>query len=492
MRVISPTSNRNSWRLLPLASLLLLAGCSTLAPDYQRPDAPVPQQWPEGKAYAANSGDAKAAAELPWQDFIRDQRLQTLISMALDNNRDLRQTLEDVQAARASYLVQRGGEMPTVNAGLSASRSKVQAGTTSNSAQATVGMSAYEIDLFGKNRSLTEAERQSWLASEETARAARITLIGEITSAWLTLAADRNLLTLAEQTAENARQAMEITRKRLEMGVDSRVDLSSAETTWYSAKADIASYTTQVAQDRNALWLLVGQNFDDSLLPTELPASTGLLADIPAGLQSDVLLQRPDVLAAEHSLQSANASIGAAKAERFPSLSLTATGGLASSAMADIFTGGASTIWTLAPSLSMPIFDGGSSKAQVAYSEAEYRKAVAAWEGTVQSAFAEVADALARRGTIQQQLDAETSVVSAAQRSYDLSLARYQNGIDSFNDALDSQRTLYSSQQGLINTRLEDLDNRVTLYRVLGGGLAEPNTTADSEPAAAVNGAAGG
>lgn len=474
MRVIQSNSGRKTLTLLPLASLLLLAGCSTLAPDYQRPDAPVPTQWPQGQAYAANSGNAAAAAELPWRDFVHDSRLQTLIQMALDNNRDLRQTLEDVEAARASYLVQRGGEMPTINAGVSASRSKVVSGTTSNSAQATVGMSSYEIDLFGKNSSLTEAERQTWLASSETARAARIALIAEISNAWLTLAADQNLLTLAKDTAENARQAMEITRKRLEQGVDSRVDLSSAETTWHSARADIASYTTQVAQDRNALWLLVGQNFDDGLLPSGLPDSAQLLADIPAGLSSDVLLQRPDVLAAEHSLQSANASIGAAKAERFPSLSLTTTGGLASTAMADLFTGGASTIWSIAPSLSMPIFDGGSSKAQVAYSEAEYRKAVAAWEGTVQSAFAEVADALARRGTIQQQLDAEQAVVDAAQRSYDLALARYQNGIDSFNDALDSQRTLYSARQGLISSRLEDLDNRVTLYRVLGGGLAEP------------------
>jgi len=224
------------------------------------------------------------------------------------------------------------------------------------------------------------------------------------------------------------------------------------------------------------LQLLVGAPLDDSLLPGVLPESTSLVADVPAGLSSAVLLQRPDVLAAEHSLKSANANIGAARAAFFPSLSLTTTGGIASSVFADLFSGGASTIWTIAPSLTLPIFDSGANDAGLAYSEAQQRKQLAVYEYAIQTAFSEVADALARRATIQEQLDAEAALVAAANRSYQLSLARYKNGVDSFQSTLEAQRTLYSAQQSLITTRQADLDNRITLYRVLGGGLAEPES----------------
>jgi multidrug efflux system outer membrane protein len=341
-------------------------------------------------------------------------------------------------------------------------------------------LSGYEIDLFGKNRSLTEAQLEAYLASAETAKAAKIALIGEIANAWLTLAADKNQLSLAQETAANAQKTMDITNKRLELGVDSRIDVASAQTVYHSARADIASYTTQVAQDLNALRLLVGEQFADNLLPEELPESATLVSDVPAGLASSVLLQRPDVLAAEHDLKSANANIGVARAAFFPSLSLTASGGLASSVLADIFTGGANSIWTIAPSLSLPIFDGGANDANLAYSEAQQRKYLAAYEYAIQSAFAEVADALARRATIQQQLDAQQALVTAASRSYDLSLARYKGGIDSFQNALTAQRTLYGAKQSLISTRQTDLNNRITLYRVLGGGLVEKESGQDN------------
>ena len=463
------------YRLFPLAGALLLAGCSSLAPDYTRPDLPVPDEWQNQPVEGSRGLSPEQASEVPWQDFIKDARLARIIELALTNNRSLRQTLEDVEAARATYRIERADLFPEIDAGLSGTRSKAS-GSISSSYEAEVGLSGYEIDLFGKNRSLSDAQMEAYLASAETAKAAQITLISEIANAWLTLAADKSNLSLARETQSNALNAMDITRQRLTLGVDTRIDLANAETIYHSARSDIALYTTQVAQDLNALQLLVGAPLDDSLLPGVLPESTSLVADVPAGLSSAVLLQRPDVLAAEHSLKSANANIGAARAAFFPSLSLTTTGGIASSVFADLFSGGASTIWTIAPSLTLPIFDSGANDAGLAYSEAQQRKQLAVYEYAIQTAFSEVADALARRATIQEQLDAEAALVAAANRSYQLSLARYKNGVDSFQSTLEAQRTLYSAQQSLITTRQADLDNRITLYRVLGGGLAEPES----------------
>ncbi|WP_372340941.1 efflux transporter outer membrane subunit [Paraglaciecola sp.] len=469
-----------SARLLPIVGALILAGCSSLAPDYARTDLPVPNEWQNQPQTQTQGLSAEQALQVPWQDFIKDPRLAQIIELALNSNRSLRETLADVESARATYRIQKADLYPAIDAGLSGSRTKSSAGDISTIYGAEVGLSGYEIDLFGKNRSLTEAQLEAYLASAETAKAAKIALIGEIANAWLTLAADKNQLSLAQETAANAQKTMDITNKRLELGVDSRIDVASAQTVYHSARADIASYTTQVAQDLNALRLLVGEQFADNLLPEELPESATLVSDVPAGLASSVLLQRPDVLAAEHDLKSANANIGVARAAFFPSLSLTASGGLASSVLADIFTGGANSIWTIAPSLSLPIFDGGANDANLAYSEAQQRKYLAAYEYAIQSAFAEVADALARRATIQQQLDAQQALVTAASRSYDLSLARYKGGIDSFQNALTAQRTLYGAKQSLISTRQTDLNNRITLYRVLGGGLVEKESGQDN------------
>lgn len=462
-----------AFAVLPL--LAALAGCSSLAPDYQRPASSVPQSWPQGAAYGQQASDpTQTAAALPWKAFIKNERLQKVIALALENNQDLRAALAGVAAARATYREQRAAQLPEIDAGVSGSRSRsLGSSGVSESYEATAGLSSYEVDLFGKTRSLTTAELESYLSSAETAKATRITLIGETASAWLTLASDQSLLKLAQDTAENAQRDVDITRQRLKLGVDSRVDVRNAETTYHSARADIASYTTLVAQDRNALELLVGQTLDPSLLPEGLPEDENWLADVPAGVSSDVLLQRPDVLSAEHDLKAANANIGAARAAFFPSLSLTTTGGLASAALADLFSGGATTIWSLAPSLSLPIFDGGANKAALAYDEAQKDKYVATYKYAVQTAFKEVADALARRGTIADQLSAEKDLMDAAQDSYNLSFDRYKNGVDSYLDALEAQRTLYSAQQTYISTRLTELDNRVTLYRVLGGGLQE-------------------
>ncbi|RTE66159.1 efflux transporter outer membrane subunit [Amphritea opalescens] len=462
-------------RLLPLAAAILLAGCSSMAPEYSRSELPLANDWQNSLSTDAQGLSDQQATQVPWQSFIKEPRLAQVIELALSSNRSLRQTLADVDAARATYRIQRADLYPQVNADLSGNRSR-SSGDISSTYAAEAGLSGYEIDLFGKNRSLTEAQMEAYLASEATAKATEISLISEIANAWLTLAADQSALTLAKETMNNAQQAMEITQKRLTLGVDSQIDLVSAETIYHSARSDTALYQTQVAQDINALNLLVGEPLNSNLLPNALPESSTLVTDVPAGLSSEVLLQRPDVLAAEHDLKSANANIGVARAAFFPSLSLTATGGIASSLLSDLFTGGASSIWTIAPSLSLPIFDGGANDANLAYSEALQQKTLAAYEYAIQNAFSEVADALARRATIQEQLSAENALVAASSRQYELSLARYQNGVDSFQNTLEAQRTMYSAQQSLILTRQTDLDNRITLYRVLGGGL-----TSDAE-----------
>lgn len=459
-------------KVLSISAALVLAGCSSMAPDYIRSDSLVANEWQLENIEQTSGLSAQQALDIPWKDFIKDARLQEMIDLALNSNRSLRETLADVESARASYRLQKSDLFPDVDVSLSGIRTKSSTGEISTTYEAQTGFSSYEIDLFGKNQSLTTAEKEAFLASSETAKAAQISLVGEIANAWLTLAADSNLLTLAEETASNAKQAMEITNKRLSFGLDSRIDVARAETIYHAALSDIASYKTQVVQDKNALRLLVGEKFDDSLLAYSLPDNESLVTDVPAGVSSDILLMRPDVLSAEHNLKSANANIGAARAAFFPSISLTATGGLASSVLSDIFSGGASSIFSIAPSINLPIFDGGENKANLAYSKAQRQKYLAAYEYAIQNAFTEVADALARRATIQAQLNAESALVEASTRSYELSMARYENGIDSFQTALESQRTMYSASQSLIATRQADLVNRITLYKVLGGGLA--------------------
>lgn len=457
---------------------LLLGACMSLAPQYQRPVAPVPDTWPKGVAYGTHADSSTAAADIPWQAFILNESMRQVIELALANSRDLRKTLANVESARAQYRIERAAQLPTLNAEISGSRAR-SLSTTGDTAitesySASAGLSAFEIDLFGRLRSLSNAALESYLASEQAARATRVTLIAETAAAYLTLAADRAKLAIAQRTVESARRSMEVTRLRLENGVASRVDVRQAETIYQQARADVASFTTAIAQDRNALELLVGHGVDEALLPQELPVDVRWLAEVPAGLSSDVLLRRPDVLETEHNLKSANANIGAARAAFFPSLSLTASGGVASSELSDLFSGG-SSIWSFAPSLTLPIFDGGTNRANLAYSKAQRDLYLADYELAIQTAFKEVADALAQRGTIQEQLDAQGALVEAATESYELAEARYQRGIDSYLTTLDSQRTLYSAETDLVSTRLTELSNLVTLYRVLGGGLAENN-----------------
>lgn len=467
---------------LAAAISLALTGC-TMAPRYERPAAPVPDAWPTGPAYDPAQPGEKTAADLPWREFIRDQKLQKVIEQALATNRDLRSALANIQSARAQYRIQRADLFPKIDGEISGTRQKsfnTFGGLGGADGQrtfenefygASVGLSAFEIDLFGRVRSLSNAALQSYLATAEAARATRISLIAETASAYLTLAADNSRYELARRTVESAERTMEVTRKRLEAGVSSRLDVRQAETVYQQARVDLASTTALIAQDRNALELLTGGPVPNELLPGELPETQEWLADVPAGLSSSVLLTRPDVLQAEHQLRSANANIGAARAAFFPRLSLTASTGLASPELSDLFSDGAS-VWSVAPNLVLPIFQGGANVANLAYTKAQRDLYVSQYELAIQTAFKEVADALAVRGTIQDQLSAQRALVDAAADSYQLAEARYTKGVDTFLNALDAQRTLYNAEKSLVSARLSASDNIVTLYRVLGGGLA--------------------
>jgi len=463
---------------LAAAVSLVLTGC-TMTPRYERPAPPVPDAWPSGAAYDPAQASEKTAADLPWREFIRDEKLQKVIEQTLANNRDLRSALANIQSARAQYRIQRSDLFPKFNGELSATRQKtlntfggVNGATFENEFySASVGLSAFEIDLFGRVRSSSNASLQSYLATAEAGRATRISLIAETASAYLTLAADISRYELARRTVESAQRTMEVTQKRLEAGVSSRLDVRQAETVYQQARVDLASTTSLIAQDRNALELLTGSRIPDELLPSELPDNHQWLADVPAGLSSSVLLTRPDVLQAEHQLMSANANIGAARAAFFPRLSLTASKGLASPELSNLLDDGIS-IWSVAPNLVLPIFSGGENVANLSYAQAQRDLYVSQYELAIQTAFKEVADALAVRGTIQDQLSAQRALVDAAADSYQLAEARYSKGVDTFLNALDAQRTLYNAEKSLVSARLTASDNVVTLYRVLGGGLA--------------------
>ena len=471
------TSTR--FRLSTLSALLaaaLLAGCANLAPVYSRPDAPVPSQWP---ATSGAKTEGAVSATTGWQGFITDDRLRRTIALALANNRDLRVAVQNIEKARAQYGVQRAELFPSVSATAGGTRQRTSA-ATSNSGEssigsqysASLGFSSYELDLFGRVRNLNEAALQSYLSTEATRRSTQISLVAEVASAWLTLAADNERLKLAQDTLASQQRSYELTGRMRELGASSALALAQAQTTVESARVDVAGYTAQVAQDRNALDLLAGATVPDELLPaTGIAgmATASALVEVPAGLPSALLQQRPDVRAAEHTLQGSNADIGAARAAFVPTISLTASAGSSSTALSGLFKGGNST-WSFAPSISLPIFNAGSNRASLDAAKAQREIDLATYEKTVQTAFREVADALAVRRSLGEQLAAQQSLVEATRKSYTLSEALYRNGSYSFLEVLDAQRSLYTAQQTLIGLRLSEQSNRITLYKVMGGG----------------------
>lgn len=341
-----------------------------------------------------------------------------------------------------------------------------------SSAEADGAVSSFELDLFGKNQSLTRAARETWLASEFTAQNTRLTMIADLTTAWITLAADNSSLALAKETMASADSSRKIVARQMAVGTAAASDLSDAEAVYQQARASVASYRTQVAQDKNALNLLAGESVPESLLPGTLQSlGDSSIALIPAGVSSSVLLRRPDIQEAEHNLKSANADIGAARANFFPSISLTASAGVGSDSLSSLFSHGMQ-VWSFAPSISLPLFTGGSNLAQLRYAEAEKKGLIATYEKSIQSAFKDVADALARRETLGEQLDAQQQYVAAEQKSLDIATRSYQAGIGNYLSVLTAQRTLWSAQATLITLQQTDLQNRITLWQSLGGGAS--------------------
>ncbi|OHS10949.1 transporter, partial [Pseudomonas sp. HMSC75E02] len=368
--------------------------------------------------------------------------------------------------------IQRAELFPAVSASAEDTRQRALSdGTTAVSSQYSVGLgvSSYELDLFGRLRNLKDAALEDYLALEQTRRSTQISLVAEVASAWMTLAADQQLLKLARDTHASQQKTYELVQRSHGLGGESGLSLAQARSTVESARAEAASYASQVEQDRNALELLVGERLDASLLPGDTGLDAALLVTVPAGLPSSLLQRRPDVLAAEHTLKAANADIGAARAAFFPSVSLTASGGSASGELSGLFKSG-SRAWSFAPSISLPIFDAGSNQAGLDAAKITRDIDVANYEKALQTAFSEVADALSVRSHINERLDAQRELTAATDKSYDLSLALYKQGSDSFLEVLDAQRSLYSAQQTLISLELAEQVNRVTLYKVLGGG----------------------
>ncbi len=460
--------------LAVIITLISLAGCS-LAPTYTRPAPPVPSEWPTGPAYKAAVERIDEVADIGWREFYADERLQKVMELALANNRDLRVAASNIERAQALYRVQRAQLFPVVDVSAGRSEQRVPAGISQTGETMTVrqyyidlGTTAWELDFFGRIRSLKESALERYLATEQALLSARISLLAEVANVYLTYAADRENLKLARSTLEAREAAYKLIERRFDVGAASALDLRQAQTALETARVDVARYTGQVALDENALRLLVGSTVPAELLPGELD-KIALPRDISPGLSSEVLLRRPDILQSENLLRAANANIGAARAAFFPRVTLTTSISTISPDLSGLFRAGSSA-WFFAPQLDLPIFDAGSRRANLRAVQADRDIFLAQYEKAIQVAFREVVDALAQRGTVGEQIAAQESLVEASKDTYRLSDARYTKGIDSYLGVLDAQRSLYAAQQGLIALRLARLTNLVTLYKVLGGG----------------------
>ena len=466
--------NKNVF-LVIIGIIIFLGGCS-LAPKYTQPQAPIPTLWPQGAAYKDTRAipGAPTVPELKWKDFFADKQLQKIIETALSNNRDLRLAALNVERARALYGIQRAELLPTVNAVGAGSKQRRSADLLSSGDPRTIeqysinlGIASWEIDFFGRIRSLKDRALQEYLATEQARRSSQILLVSEVARVYLTLAADRETLKLARSTLETQQAAYDLIQKRYDVGLANKLDLLRAQTPVDAARVDIARYWQMVAQDQNALNLLAGSPMPEEFLPVDLSSVTPL-QEISPGLSSEVLLNRPDILQAEHRLKGAYAFIGAARAAFFPRISLTTSIGTASDDLSGLFKSGSGT-WNFVPQIAIPIFDA-RTWAALRVSKADREIVLTQYEKAIQTAFRDIADALAVQGTVDQRVSAQQSLVNAVAETYHLSNKRYTKGIDSYLGVLDAQRSLYAAQQGLIALRLAKLSNQVRLYAVLGGG----------------------
>ncbi|MDR1124521.1 MAG: efflux transporter outer membrane subunit [Deltaproteobacteria bacterium] len=493
-----------SKKILFLAALMalgLMSAC-TMAPEYERPDSPVPEEYPDYPVFTGvgkNNPDdqAKAAAEpvkaaapaqdaafdefpaagnQPWREFFLDPALQRLIALSLENNRDLRVAVLNIERARARYEIERADLFPSIQASgqnsnqlLPADLANAPHAVIARQTSVTVGFTSFELDLFGRIRSLKNAALENFFSITQNAHSARVSLVAEVASAYLTLVSYRELYDLTEQTHATRTQSYDLAKSLFDQGLTSQMDLNQARTAMEDARVTAARYRTDALRYENALALLVGAALPRDLeIPRRL-ADIQTLKEVPEGLPSGLMERRPDILAAEHGLRSANANIGAARASFFPRIGLTSNFGTISTEFDNLFEG-ASKTWAFIPSISLPIFEGGRLMANLRVSETDKKIAVANYEKAVQAAFREVADALAFRSTAAEQVDAATALRDAARETYDLSLVRYDVGVDSFLNVLDSQRTYFTAQQAYVNTILNREINTLNLYKALGGG----------------------
>ncbi len=487
----------------PLCALLILAGCTNLAPPYDRPAAPVPAALDN---VATTENASPAHAPLGWDAVVQSAQLRDVITLALQNNRDLRVAVLAIERAQAQYGVSRADRLPTVTGSTQGSRARTAADlTTAGRPQITeqysvqLGVTSYELDFFGRVRNLNEAALQEVLRVKDSQRSVQLSLVAEVTNAWLSLAADQARLQLTQDTLRSREASYSLTERTYRLGGASGLTLAQNQTTVDSARADVAAFTSQVVRDRNALQLLVGAPIPPNLLPqvqataptpaatqmpdaqrgaraTQVAAPVSMLRDsalqllaVPAHIPSSVLLSRPDVMAAERSLQATYANIGAARAAFFPSISLTASLGTASNELSGLF-GGGNALWSFIPQIRLPIFDGGRNQANLGVAEANQHIALAQYEKVIQIAFREAADALAERATLTDRMTAQTSLLAATERVLALSQARFKAGADNYLTVLDAQRSLFAAQQTLLSLQLAEQTNRITLYKVLGGG----------------------
>lgn len=483
--VDSGRASRKS-RVLPLAlsvgAALLLSACN-LAPEHQRPALAVPTQVsPANASPSASNGDwdmAQLAPHMALNAWVQDDRLRQLLDLALNQSRTLQQAVLNVERARAVYGVTQASQLPAVGLSAQGSRARTSAdiassgqAVTQNQFSVQLGITAFELDFWGRVRNLSEASLQQYLAQTEVQQNVRLAVLGDTVQAWLNLAADQQRLKLAQDTLAAREKAFALTQRMHQLGATSGLVLAQNQTTVDAARLDVAAFSTQVAKDQHALALLVGGPVPAGLLPVAGDAllqgqGTALIA-LPASLPSAVLLRRPDIAAAEHQLRAMNANIGVARANFFPRINLTAAIGTASRSLSALFDGGNGT-WSFAPGLSLPIFDGGANRANLRVAEADQKLAVNAYDRVVQTAFKEVADALAERQTWQERLAASQALVGANQRALDLSNARFKAGTDNYLAVLDAQRSLYTAQQQHIALQLAEQLNRVALFKALGG-----------------------
>ena len=514
---------RGARRGLGVAALMFAAGC-TLEPRYQRPDAQVTAEWPTGPAYSGEAVSAPAggvaapsgtaAPDIGWREFFMDARLQKLIEVSLRHNPDERVATLNITAARAQYQIQRADLFPKINAsgtevvekypaavagiaetagataGAGTSTAVAAGGggggsTTFRYFEAGLGFTSYELDVFGRIRSLDHQRLQQYYGYVETRRSTQLSLVSEVANAYLSLLADQELLRITHDTLKSQQDSLNLVKMSYDGGVSTALDLHQAETTVATARASLAQYTRQVAQDQNALVLLLGTPLPADLPPGAELDQEQLLADLPAGLPSDLLMRRPDILAAEHTLLAANANIGAARAAFFPSVVLTGNYGTASTQLSGLFDHG-STAWTFSPQISLPIFAAGANVASLKLANVQKEVSLTQYEQTIQTAFREVSDALAGRGTLDDQIAADQALVDASGESYRLSDMRFHTGVDNFLNVLVSQRSLFSAQQSLVSVKLQRMQNLVTLYKALGGGWLE-HTAPPAPPVAAAS-----